>query len=61
MSYGKVLDINNTKIVHNCNLKFSASSSPILLINNQKLIGIHYRTSKNYKYNKGTLLIYYKI
>ena len=30
----------------------------ILLINNQKLIGIHYGTSKNSEINEGTLLIY---
>ena len=28
------------------------------LINNQKLIGIHYGNSKQFDYNKGTLLIY---
>ena len=32
--------------------------SPILLINNQKLIGIHYGASKNFEFNKGTLLLY---
>ena len=35
-----------------------ASFSPILLLYNQKLIGIHCGNSKQYKYNKGKLLIY---
>ena len=37
--------------------KRGSSGSPILLINNQKLIGIHYGCS-NLEFNKGTLLIY---
>jgi len=58
VSYGKLIDINNTELIHNCNIKREASGSPILLVNNQKLIGIHYGNSKLYKYNKGKLLIY---
>ena len=45
VSYGKLLYINNSDITHNCNIKEGASGSPILLINNQKLIGIHHDTS----------------
>ena len=45
-------------MTHNCNIKEGASGSPILLINNQKLIGIHFGNSKQNKYNKGRLLIY---
>ena len=58
VSYGKLLDINNNEIIHNSNIKGESSGSPILLINNQKLIGIHYSSSRNNKYNKGILLIY---
>ena len=58
VSYGKLLNINNSDIRHNCNIKKGTSGSPILLINNQKLIGIHFDSSKQYKYNKGGLLIY---
>ena len=58
VSYGKLLDINNKEIFHNCNIKQGSSGSPILLINNQKLIGIHYGSSNHYKYNIGKLLIY---
>ena len=46
------------KIKHKCSTKEGCSGSPILLINNQKLIGIHYGSSKHYDYNYGTLLIY---
>ena len=58
VSYGKLLDINNKEIIYNCNIKGDSSGSPILLLNNQKLIGIHCSYSKHNKYNKGTLLIY---
>ena len=61
VSYGKLLYINNSNITHNCNIKEGSSGSPILLINNQKIIGIHFGNSKQYKYNKGRLLIYYML
>ena len=51
VSYGKLIDINNTQIIHNCNIKEDSSGSPILLMNNQKLIGIHSGSTKHYKYN----------
>ena len=57
VSYGNLLDINNNEIIHNSNIKGESSGSPILLINNQKLIGIHCNSSNHYKYNKGILLI----
>ena len=58
VSYGKLLYTNNSDITYNCNIKEGSSGSPILLLNNQKLIGIHCGNSKQYKYNKGKLLIY---
>ena len=58
VSYGKLLYTNNSDIIYNCNIKEEASFSPILLLYNQKLIGIHCGNSKQYKYNKGKLLIY---
>ena len=58
VSYGQPPYINNSEIRHKCNTKEGSSGSPILLINNQKLIGIHYGSSKQYNYNYGTLLIY---
>ena len=44
--------------MHKCTTKEGSSGSPILLINNQKLIGIHYGCSQHYEFNKGILLIY---
>ena len=61
VSYGKLLDINTNEIIHNSNIKGESSGSPILLLNNHKLIGIHCSSSKHNKYNKGTLLIYYNL
>ena len=58
VSYGTSPKINNTEIHHYCYINKGSSGAPILLINNQKLIGINYCSSKNFKYNKGTLLIY---
>ena len=58
VSYGKLININNNDLYHNSNIKGESSGSPILLINNHKLIGIHCRSSKHNKYNKGILLIY---
>ena len=63
VSYGEPpnFDLSNeSKIFHKCNTKEGASGSPILLINNQKLIGIHYGCLQNFnvEYNNGTLLIY---
>ena len=59
VSYGKINYLNNTNIFYQCNIKEDFSGSPILLTNNQKLLGIHNNNSK--KYNKGNLLIYYNI
>ena len=58
VSYRKPPFLNNSEIIHKCSTKEDSSGSPILLINNQKLIGIHYGSNKHYEYNKGTLLIY---
>jgi len=58
VSYGQSPNISGTELHHKCITKEGSSGSPILLINNQKLIGIHYGSSKQFDYNKGTLLIY---
>ena len=42
VSYGKVINTNNNDIYHNCNIKRESTGSPILLLNNHKLIGIYY-------------------
>ena len=58
VSYGKSPLLNNSEIQHYCSTEPGSSGSPILLINNQKLIGIHYGSSEHFEFNKGTLLIY---
>ena len=60
VSYGKISYLHNTDIFYQGNIKENIkeyfSVSPIILTNNQKLLGIHKKNSK--KYNKGNLLIY---
>ena len=58
VSYGQPPDLSEFEIQHKCITKEGSSGSPILLINNQKLIGIHSGSSKRYLYNIGILLIY---
>ena len=58
VSYGELLDINHKELFHNCSIKEESSGSPILLLNNHKLIGINCSSSNHHKYNKGILLIY---
>jgi V8-like Glu-specific endopeptidase len=58
VSYGQSPNFSESEIFHKCITKEGSSGSPILLINNQKLIGIHYGSSKQYDFNKGRLLIY---
>ena len=57
VSYGKSPELYESEIKHYCSTEPGSSGSPILLINNQKLIGIHHRSS-DYEFNNGTLLIY---
>ena len=58
VSYGQPPDFSKSEIFHKCSTKEGSSGSPILLINNQKLIGIHYGCHEKYGFNKGTLLLY---
>ena len=58
VSYGKIDYSNNKELYYQCNIKEGSSGVPILITNNQKLIGIHYNISSKYKYNKGNFLIY---
>ena len=59
VSYGNISYFNNTKLYYQCNIKESSSGSPILLTNNQKLIGINNNSSKKYKNNKEGILIHH--
>ena len=58
VSYGPPPKFNEYEIHHKCCTKPGSSGSPILLINNQKLIGIHYGSSRDFEYNFGSLLIH---
>ena len=58
VSFGKLLHIKKEEIVYKSNIKEDSFGSPILLTNNQKLIGIHNGNYKQYKDYKGSLLIY---
>ena len=58
VSYAQPPKLNNMEINHKCSTKEGLSGAPILLINNQKLIGVHYGSSQIYEFNKGTLIIY---
>ena len=61
VSYGiiKSIDLsNNYDIIHLCNTDKGSLGSPIININNNKIIGMHKGTDLNNNYNKGTLLYY---
>ena len=61
VSYGLMQDVlNGKKISHYCNTKEGSSGSPILSLNNFKVIGVHYGGSKNTKekLNFGTFTKY---
>ena len=61
VSYGLINDIlEGKKINHYCNTEDGSSGSPILSLNNFKVIGVHYGGSKNkiFKLNYGTFIKY---
>ena len=57
VSYGILNNIEDNKIIHKCNTDSGSSGSPIILLNNNKVIGVHYGGSKhNHNFNFGSLL-----
>ena len=58
VSYGILNKINNYDIIHLCSTDNGSSGSPILNLENNKVIGIHKQGSINFNFNKGTLLKY---
>ena len=56
VSYGLVNQIQNYDIKHTCCTDHGSSGSPILKIDNNKLIGIHKEGSNHFNFNKGTFL-----
>ena len=56
VSYGLSNGINNFEINHTCSTEHGSSGSPILNLSNNKVIGIHKQSVKNFNYNIGTCL-----
>ena len=54
VSYGKLIEINSYDIKHICNTMLGSSGSPILNLSNNKVIGIHKKSSDDV--GKGTFL-----
>ena len=52
----KRIDISNSKIYHLCTTYGGSSGSPILNLQNYKVIGIHSGKHNKYEYNVGTLI-----
>ena len=58
VSYGLLSRINNYDIIHICSTNNGSSGSPIINLENNKVIGIHKEGSINCNFNKGTILSY---
>ena len=61
VSYGIIKDSDKEKkfnFQHYCCTNYGSSGSPILKINNNKIIGIHTKRAEKNNYNYGTFLIY---
>ena len=59
VSYGILKNIQDEyNIVHFCCTDNGSSGSPILLLSNKKIIGIHKESVNKYNYNRGTYLKY---
>ena len=56
VSYGLLNNIYKFDIKHTCSTDYGSSGSPILNLENNKVIGIHKKGSTNFNYNLGTLL-----
>ena len=58
VSYGLLISLDNYEIKHTCSTENGSSGSPILNLENNKVIGIHKEGSINFEFNKGTYLKY---
>ena len=59
VSYGLLHEIkSDNELAHKCCTDNGSSGSPILSLKDNKLIGIHYGSSKHFDSNKGTLIIF---
>jgi len=55
-SLGRLKEIVENDIQHYCSTDFGSSGSPILLMKTYKVIGVHKRRLKSFKYNEGTFI-----
>ena len=56
-SYGILKNIQDEyNIIHYCSTQYGSSGSPILNLENNKVIGIHKESSIKFNFNKGTLI-----
>jgi len=58
VSYGFLMKIDESKIYHKCSTDKGSSGSPILSLENNKLIGIHYGGLNNFNFNLGTFITF---
>jgi surface protein len=58
VSYGQPPKCKNSEINHKCSIEYGSSGSPILLINNQKLIGVHLDSYNKSEYSSGILMVH---
>ena len=56
VSYGIISQLDENNIYHLCNTDKGSSGSPLLNLENNKVIGIHKGESSHFEFNKGTLL-----
>ena len=56
---GKIIEIcsnNNFEFIHSIDTNYGSSGSPVILVGNSRVIGIHKSHSKKNEYNKGTFI-----
>ena len=58
VSYGILSSIKDNEIFHNCCTEKGSSGSPILSLNNFKVLGIHCGPNSDFNYNKGIFILY---
>ena len=56
VSYGLLKGIDEKELNHLCSTEEGSSGSPILSLDNFKVIGIHYGGKSHYQYNKGSFI-----
>ena len=57
-SFGLINNVKGNNIYHKCNTDHGSSGAQILSLKNNKIIGVHYGSSKNNDFNLGSLIIF---